>query len=371
MSVIRKIQRRFDKLFLHNSFVQELKIWKDEKKRFGDEAERFFANNDNNVGSLSDYRRALDKHRVTYSEYMYGFEYWKLSEKQRDEFVSCSEMQCIYRKMIPSEVRYAFMNKDVFLKRFHEYVFRDWIVVRKSSFDEFQSMVTRYDCIAKPLNGTRGAGIFKIEKKHKEDALRDLYQDCCSKGILLEQCVRAHPAIEAFHPASLNTIRVVSVSNSNSCLVFGAVLRMGAHNSFVDNTHSGGIYASINPRTGIVDSDGIDSKGNHYVSHPDSGIVIKGFQIPFWEQVVSACQKASHVIPNTVFAGWDLCVLEDGQIELIEGNHAPDFDGGMQAPHKIGVKDRLRSVVEEMTGIDPVKLIPIYSRTYNGYRFFD
>lgn len=371
MDIIDKINRRLNSLFIHNSFYQELRIWRDEKKRFGDEAEIHFTNHDNSVGSITDYKRALNKHRVTYSEYMYGFEYWRLSEKQRNEFVSCSEMQCIYRKMISPAVRRSFMNKDVFLCLFHDYVFREWIVVRKSSFGEFKSMVTRFDCIAKPLTGTRGAGILKIDKNKEEDNLHDLFQDCCEKNILLEQCVHSHPAIEAFHPASLNTIRVVTVSNNHSCSVFGAVFRMGVGNSFIDNTHSGGIYASINPSTGIVDSEGIDSEGNRYVSHPDSGIVIKGFQIPFWGQVVSACERASHIIPNTVFAGWDLCVLADGRIELIEGNHAPDFDGGMQAPHKIGVKKRVQKVVIEMTGIDPLSLIPIFSRAYNDYRFFD
>lgn len=371
MGVINRITNRLNKRLIHHSFLQELKIWKDERKRFLDEAVILFSKNEDKKGSLADYRKALNRHRVTYSEYLYGFEYWKRTEKQRNEFVSCSEMQCIYRKMIPAAVRRAFMNKDAFLERFHEFVYRDWMVVGKSAFDEFQSMVTRYDCIAKPLNGTRGAGIFKIEKKTRNDCIQDLYVDCCEKNILLEQCIHAHPSIEAFHPASLNTIRVVTVSNSDSCRLFGAVLRMGVGNSYIDNTHSGGIYASVDPDTGIVDSDGIDSKGNRYVSHPDSGIVIKGFQVPFWEHVVSTCQKASHVVPDTVFAGWDLCILDDGRVELIEGNHAPDFDGGMQAPHKIGVKQRIQTVVKEMTGIDPLELIPVYSKTFNGYRFFD
>ena len=371
MRIYKKLNNRLKKLFLHNSLVQEWMIWRDERKRFGNEAETLFSGNDIGFGSLADYRKALNKHRVTYSEYEYGFEYWRLSEEQRNEFISCSEMQCIYRKMIPSGVRRAFMNKDLFLNLFHDFVFRDWIDVRKSSFDEFQSMVTKYDCIAKPLNGTRGAGIFRINKLMKDDSLHNIYQDCRTKNILLEQRIHAHPDLEAFHPASLNTVRVVTISNGQSCCIFGAVLRMGIGDSFIDNTHSGGIYASINPQSGLVDSDGIDSKGNRYDSHPDSGIFIKGFQVPFWENVIAACKKASHVIPNTVFAGWDLCILEDGRIELIEGNHAPDFDGGMQAPHKIGVKRRVQNVVKEMTGIDPLRLVSIFSKTYNGYRFFD
>jgi hypothetical protein len=63
-----------------------------------------------------------------------------------------------------------------------------------------------------------------------------------------------------------------------------------------------------------------------------------------------------------IFAGWDLCVTPDGSIEIIEGNHAPDFDGGMQAPLKTGVKAKMRDTVKHLTGTDPTKLISIWSK---------
>lgn len=39
-------------------------------------------------GNISDYKRALWKHRVSYREYMYGYEFWRLNEKERSEFIS-------------------------------------------------------------------------------------------------------------------------------------------------------------------------------------------------------------------------------------------------------------------------------------------
>ena len=70
---------------------------------------------------------------------------------------------------------------------------------------------------------------------------------------------------------------------------------------------------------------------------------------------------ASHTI--------ELLDKEGGEIALIEGNHGPDFDGGMQAPKKIGVKQRVKNTVMDLYGIDPLQFIPVNSGTLNGYRY--
>lgn len=69
---------------------------------------------------------------------------------------------------------------------------------------------------------------------------------------------------------------------------------------------------------------------------------------------------ASHTI--------ELLDKEGGEIALIVGNHGPDFDGGMQAPKKIGVKQRVKNTVMDLYGIDPLQFIPVNSGTLNGYR---
>ena len=189
---------------------------------------------------------------------------------------------------------------------------------------------------------------------------RQLYDRLVENNYLLEQCIVACDELTAFHPASLNTIRVVTISNGGRCEVFGALLRMGAHGSVIDNTHAGGVYAPINVKTGIIEIPAIDAHNNHYDVHPDTGKQIKGFRIPEWKRIVATCKEASRAIPDIHFAGWDLCINRAGQVEIIEGNHAPDFDGGMQAPLKIGVKKRLQKTVMDVLGIDPLPLISVW-----------
>lgn len=86
---------------------REIYIYFDERKWFFKEAKERFAKEKPEHGSWKDYKEAFRKHRVTYSEYMYSYEYWHLNEEERDEFISTSEMQVIYRKLGEHEVRNA------------------------------------------------------------------------------------------------------------------------------------------------------------------------------------------------------------------------------------------------------------------------
>ena len=352
----------------YEPFIRETHILSCERKKFLSEAKKQFESDSEN-GSWKDFLDANKKHRVTFGEYMYKFEFWKLNEIQRDEFISCSEMQCIYRKMVQPEVKTVFWNKVLFLKRFGDFSQRKWIEVRESSYEDFSTMLSSSDCIAKPIEGWRGKGIRLIPQIEPGADVRDLYKEFFDNNILLEERIHACKEIEEFHPQSLNTIRVVTISNPERCVAFGAILRMGTGDSIIDNTHNGGVFASIDVQTGIIETDGLDSSGNHYVVHPDSNKVIKGFKIPYWDCIVETCSKASKVLPKLIFAGWDVVVMDGGKVALIEGNHAPDFDGGMQAPKKIGVKQRVKSTVMDLYGIDPLQFIPVNSKAINGYRY--
>lgn len=345
------------------SILLEKDVLASENKRFLSEARQLFKSHPEH-GSMEDYQNALKKHRITVGEYMYKFEYWNLNEQQRDEFISCSEMQCIYRKMIHPEVKAVFINKILFLNKFSEFIQRQWLEVRKSSYEDFYNMLRRFDCIAKPIEGRRGHGIHLIKQISEGENVKPLYDECVKNNVLLEERVHACKEIEEFHPNSLNTIRVVTISNPDKVVVFGAILRMGKSGSIIDNTHNGGIFASIDVKTGVIDTDGIDSLGNTFEVHPDSKKKIKGFQIPHWDKVLATCSKATKVLPNLIYAGWDVVVMDGGKIIMIEGNHGPDFDGGMQAPKKIGVKQRVKNTVMDLYGVDPLQFISVTSGPY-------
>lgn len=79
-------------------------------------------------------------------------------------------------------------------------------------------------------------------------------------------------------------------------------------------------------RAGIINTDGIDECANTYIAHPMTGMQFRGVQIPFWEEICALCKEASQALPCLRVVGWDVAILSDGRLELIEGNHSPGMN---------------------------------------------
>lgn len=289
-----------------------------------------------------DYIKELLRHRYRFDEYFYQYEFPKLNRKDRAEFISRSEMQFVYRKNGDAGIREIFRDKAKFLEVFKPYIKRSWMRwcgPSDESKKKLRQFFDDFDCIVKPLTGTLGVGVKKIARNSISNLDRFIQENLVGDDFIIEECIAAHPEIAEFHPASLNTIRVVTFSNGKKAKVFGAFLRMGNQNRCIDNCHGGGVFAQIDVDSGMIVSDGIDTNNNHYEYHPFSNKKIKGFVVPDWEKVKELCVGASLALPKIRFAGWDVAIREDGDMEFIEGNHAPDFDV-MQSPLKIGVRKK-------------------------------
>ena len=201
--------------------------------------------NGSQLGSFDDYRQACKKHWVTYREYAYQYEFYKKSEVERNEYVSRLRMASFYWKYTPASVKYVFREKRRFLRKFNGYIHRKWLYVPEASFEEFEQLLCSHDCIVKPCDGKLGQGISKVYKDGDHTNDRLLYETCVKDRMLLEQCIEDCDELKALHPESLNTIRVVTISNREKSMVFSGVLSTGTGNNIVDNSHAGGVSAQI------------------------------------------------------------------------------------------------------------------------------
>jgi hypothetical protein len=51
--------------------------------------------------------------------------------------------------------------------------------------------------------------------------------------------------------------------------------------------------------------------------HPDTGAVIRGLEVPFWQEAVAlACKAHSQAFTRFAFLGWDLALTADGPVIL-------------------------------------------------------
>lgn len=343
---------------------REIMILRADRKRLWADAVKQFEENPPEHGSLKDYKKAMRKHRVDFREYN-TYEFWRLSENERQKYLSEKELKCIYRKVVNLETNPWMDNKLMTRLKFGKFMRRDWICPSLSSFDSFSQFISSKDCIVKPWKGSLGKGVFMVKEDDIKD-LKNLYDNCIKNGLMVEECVKSCKELEEFHPQSLNTIRVITMSKGNEFRVLSCLLRMGIGGNVVDNAAVGGILAPIDPNTGVIMEDGKDKVGNTYIRHPDSGKVIKGFAIPHWDKVMEACREMMAFIPNKVFAGWDLCILEDGEVELIEVNSGPNIMGS-QITHGYGFRPKIQAIGKELLGYDLMKLVSVWSRVYTDY----
>ena len=343
----------------------ETKMYLAEVKSLRKEAVEKFAEEKPEHGSMTNYKWALYRHVVSYGEYIHCYRFWNKNKKQQKEYASEYEMRCIYRKTVQVSVGRMSLNKILTIRHFENHISRKWIYPKEVSYESFESFMNATDCIVKPIIGTFGEGIFLVEKNSGKD-LQELYALCCEKKLYVEERIKEHSELEAFHPQSLNTIRIFTISNDNLCKLVAAELRVGVGNSVVDNVSAGGIFAPIDLASGTIIGDGSNKYGNTYKSHPDTGKVFNGFVIPFWEKIIDTCKTLSATVTGITFAGWDVCVLPSGELEIIEMNSYPNVTG-LQTAYNKGLKPEIRAIGKEVLGYDPTKLIPVWSKSHVKY----
>lgn len=243
-----------------------------------------------------------------------------------------------------------FRDKSEFNRVFGEYLGREHIDFSTTTQEEFRAFFNKYkEVFIKEVLGFRGIGI-KVysSSEYKAEDLYDKLKSESSVRYLVENRLAEHPALAEFHPASVNTIRVVTLYDRkhDKVHIMNARVRFGNHGNPVDNFHYGGIAANIELDSGIVDTVGFDVNDVEYVSHPMTGKQIIGFQIPNWSECKSFVERCARVVKNVGYVGWDVVPLANGSFVLIEGNDNADHD--LQQMHLHGLWPEYKKVLREM-----------------------
>lgn len=286
----------------------------------------------------------------------FNYEFYKKEIDVRKQFVSIGRYKRFMRRVCIKQLD-LFKNKGSFNRNFRDFIKRDWLDMTMTDIGEFRSFVDKHDIFfAKPILGTGGYGARKIGCAGKD--IKELYETCVKKKYIIEELVMQHKEMSAFNSDTLNTIRVWALTDvDNKPHIIGAVARFGRVGNDVDNFHSGGVGAAVDPETGTIYTDAIDINGGTYTEHPDSHIGFKGFVVPEWEKVKTRVAEAClHCVDINRHVGWDIAITDKGEIEFIEANATPNFDL-LQAADQIGkfdIYDRYMTPLAEAVGIKPV-----------------
>ena len=193
--------------------------------------------------------------------------------------------------------------------------------------------------------GSRGKGAFAEEVSSEEDAERLFLRLTTSIDDVwvVEERIQQSDEMAQWNASCVNTVRLPAFLTKDEFKVLDPFFRTGRAGSVVDNAGQNGVFAAIDPETGVLISDGVDEYCHTYPVHPDSGLTFKGWQIPRWDDLLMVAEKAHRTIPHHKYIGWDFALTDAGWV-LIEGNWGQMVG---QYATKVGVKDLFMKYITE------------------------
>ncbi|WP_058991114.1 sugar-transfer associated ATP-grasp domain-containing protein [Anaerococcus rubeinfantis] len=277
----------------------------------------------------------------------FQYNFYKKNYSERNKFIVGRKWKKILIKCNGSTKIDLFDDKLKFNNKFNDFLKRDWLDVDNTRFEDFSDFILKHDIFFLKQNiGSGGNGI----TKHKSNEIKnfeEFYKKINGKSFILEGALVQNKELAEFNPSSVNTIRVVTIRDNEKVHVMDAILRMGNGEKSTDNFHQHGLAMKMDVKTGEVISCAIDKSNNKYYEHPISHKKLLGFKVPYWNEVIDTVIRASKVSNEVRYVGWDIAILDNGEVSIIEGNCSADPDI-TQMPEQIGRWEEYKKVIDNL-----------------------
>ena len=293
-------------------------------------------------------KEAMVKYHWDFDEY-YMYDYAHLSSKERESFVPEYEKNVFCDKVNDAKDSKIFDSKWQSYLHFRNFYHRDCLLVTKKtvkSKDTISFLERHPRFIMKPDSSASGRGIIVIEGESITDATTQVLNRIAknNRPYIIEEMICQSKEMAAFHPLSVNSLRMRTFRFDDHVEILPCNMRLGRGGSFVDNTGKGGISVAL-------DKDGFaiaacNEAGERFEVHPDTGELIIGRKVPYWEEAVELASKLALVIPKVRYVGWDLALTDEGWI-MIEGNDKGMFVG-IQKPTQKGFRPYMNKILSEV-----------------------
>lgn len=248
------------------------------------------------------------------------FEFYRKSGRERSRYLTYYKYARImkYTRRVLAGQNNVCANKAVEYEVYKDFINRPWFIADKDTTpDTIKDFIAKQGkVIAKDVKGEQGHSVLLLDK---DSDLAPLMSELRDHTYVVEKALQNCKEFEEVNPGSLNTLRCVSMIDSEgNPHILSIILRAGV-DAYVDNWGSGGIGYVADIDTGIVAGYGVDKKNGKHVYHPSTNKNMMGFKIPRYEEVKEMVRKMAVVDKRCRYVGWDVAVTPDG-IELIEMN---------------------------------------------------
>ena len=271
------------------------------------------------------------KYGAGYYDYlMFGF--YDMNGRQRDTYLTRVRNKKIMDLMNDPAFSDEFDDKLRFNKTFAAYLGRKTLNGETATEEELAEFLRGQEAIFAKINhGDCGRGVEKLYVKDFDSPAAMLAYIREHGQVVLEHVLPQHEDMARLHPSSVNTMRILTDLVDGQVHIAYITVKMGRGNGVCDNSGQGGILCRVDPQSGKIISPATDDYFNVYEKHPDTGIVLQGYQLPMVDRAVAMAKEAALVFPQVGHVGWDMAITPTGPA-IIEGNEFPGTDLCQLAP---------------------------------------
>ena len=286
----------------------------------------------NKVHTFFDILWCAARYGAGYYDYlMFGF--YDMNGRERDTYLTRVRNKKVQEIM--NDIAYSdeFDDKLRFNENFAEFLGRKTLNGETATVADLTAFLDGQEAIFAKINhGDCGRGVEKLYVKDFESpaAMLDYIQQ--NKLVVLEQVLKQHEDMARLHPASVNTMRILTDLVDDTVHIAYITVKMGRGGGVCDNSGQGGVLCRVDIESGRICSPATDDYFNIYDKHPDTGIVFQGYQLPMVDEAIALAKKAARKVPQVGHVGWDVAITPDGPA-IIEGNDFPGTDLCQLYPH--------------------------------------
>lgn len=188
----------------------------------------------------------------------------------------------------------------------------------------------------KPVVGSHGDGFLKVEYNGKSFFINDNQMDeseiyrfikALDKNYIITEYLSVSQVLNRIYPHVVPTIRLMVINrNGIDPIIENAYLRIGTSSTgSTDNISRGGVFASIDEKTGCYSNAYIVEKHNirKCTRHPDTDMKLEG-KLPYWKHIQEKVLEISKYIFPLEYLGFDIVIIEGG-FKILEINTHQDL----------------------------------------------
>lgn len=201
----------------------------------------------------------------------------------------------------------------------------------KVSREAAAKLLAGKDAFIKTRGGWGGEGAFRLhadgsvvkaDGSKLDGSIPKLLKKICRSDYLVQELVRQDERYSAVAPASVNTVRCITMRDiSGNIRVASVTWRMGNRAMVVDNASSGGMFCGVDPETGRIVGPAVDFTGTTYDSHPFSGFPFAGSEVPDIKAIFRVSEAAHRCLSTSLAIAWDVAMTPEGPTILEANGH--------------------------------------------------